>query len=340
MNRLAASLALAALLAPAAGADELPRPKLALTGHLFGSSRVWFSPDGQRIASKAGAAYQEVLIWDAKTGKRTHTFSPAWTIAFAPKGDLFALVTDKGVSVRDLKTGKEKYSFVEGTATSGYGFPEFSRDGKTLYFYAAFPLTYSVQYALSSRDAATGKNVKKLIAKDDRTLLRSNQLTPDGKHLVGIDYDAPALADPKTRKITARIKGHLWEVRHIALSPDGKTLVSVGTDKTVRVWDVAKRKELRQLKGFTFSLAALAFSPDSKYILTADDDTVRVFAADTGKQVRSYKPFTPVKTADDVYNPTGVSWIEISPDGKRVALGGADRAGVKVWDVADLLPKK
>jgi hypothetical protein len=37
-------------------------------------------------------------------------------------------------------------------------------------------------------------------------------------------------------------------------------------------------------------------------------------------------------------HPLGSARVWFSPDGKRVALGGANRAGVKVWDLADLLP--
>jgi WD40 repeat protein len=54
------------------------------------------------------------------------------------------------------------------------------------------------------------------------------------------------------------------EISTLAFSPDSKLLVSGGADKTMHLWDVAERKEVRQFSGHRFAVNALVFSTDGK----------------------------------------------------------------------------
>src|SRR5207253_3069413 len=63
--------------------------------------------------------------------------------------------------------------------------------------------------------------------------------------------DQVRLFDGKTGKELQRLAGHAGAVNAVAFSGDGKTLVTAGADKTIRVWDAATGKESAVVKGHT-----------------------------------------------------------------------------------------
>jgi WD40 repeat protein len=66
-------------------------------------------------------------------------------------------------------------------------------------------------------------------------------------------------------------------VESVALSTDGKHIVSGSHDNTVRVWDVLSGEEAKKLVGHTSSVRSVAFSTDGKHIVSGSDDhTVQV----------------------------------------------------------------
>src|SRR5581483_2742941 len=81
-----------------------------------------------------------------------------------------------------------------------------------------------------------------------------------------------------------RLDGHTEQVNQIALSRDGKSLLSGSADATLRLWDVASGKEVRRFEGHTGGVWGVAFSSDGRKALSGGGAVLRnnawVFDAD------------------------------------------------------------
>jgi WD40 repeat protein len=65
---------------------------------------------------------------------------------------------------------------------------------------------------------------------------------------------------------------HASGVQGIAFSPDGKTVLTGGYDRTTRLWDAATGEPLGPPQTHAAEVRALAFHPDGKTVLTGGGD--------------------------------------------------------------------
>jgi WD40 repeat protein/tRNA A-37 threonylcarbamoyl transferase component Bud32 len=158
---------------------------------------------------------------------------------------------------------------------------------------------------------------------------------------------------------------HAGAVRSIAVSADGKAIVTGVADKTCRVWDVATQSHCGPILQLPHPINAIAVSPDGKVLVTGGDDprarrwdtatgrlltppleheepiTSVAFSLDgkviaTASQdctVRVWDAATGASLGRPLKHPAVVSSVAISGDGKRVATGSTDNAA-RLWDVA------
>ncbi len=121
---------------------------------------------------------------------------------------------------------------------------------------------------------------------------------------------------------TMTLHGHSDMVSSVAMSPDGKQVVSASWDNTIRVWDVLKGTELLTIsREQGNAVHCVALSSDGKYIASGDGSgEILVSDAGSGKEVLTLK--------GHVY---GVSSIAFSPDGSRIVSGSWDNMA-KIWD--------
>ncbi|TFK54698.1 WD40 repeat-like protein [Heliocybe sulcata] len=130
------------------------------------------------------------------------------------------------------------------------------------------------------------------------------------------------------RVTTAILEGHLDEVWAVEWSHDGTRLATAGSDRTALIWRIGPEKDLsaRQytvdfvLRDHQYAVGYLAWSLDDSLLLTASDDTVRMWNTTSGICIRVLKEHT-----DTV---TSLAWL---PDGSGFISGGLDRK-IILWD--------
>src|SRR5205085_7304910 len=115
----------------------------------------------------------------------------------------------------------------------------------------------------------------------------------------------------------------------LAFSPDQRLLASTGDDYTVRLWDVATGKVIRDLSRPGAIARSLAFSPDGKtlvsghYASTARDQhkqTLHLWDVGSGKDL--------IKFPSRMGNIIAVAFAR---DGRTMASAG-ENSTVRLWD--------
>jgi Tol biopolymer transport system component len=149
--------------------------------------------------------------------------------------------------------------------------------------------------------------------------------------------------DAATGKQRRKLQHGHW-VRAIAVSPDGRLLVSSSLDDSVRLWDLDTGKEIYRLPGHGAlgGRRLVSFTSDGKRFLSwGDDFYLRVWDVATGKAVQEHRirP-TGINIADEddeSSDPRGqrmmlsLAGSAFSDDGKRFIL--AIGATMHVFDV-------
>ena len=118
------------------------------------------------------------------------------------------------------------------------------------------------------------------------------------------------------------ISGHQDIIYSIALSPDGKRIVSGGSDGTIKVWNVVSGAELMTLRGHSEAVYSLAFSPDGKRIISGSEDkTIKIWDLENGTELMT------------LHGHEGtVSCVTFNPGGKRIVSSDYMKGTIKVWD--------
>ena len=126
---------------------------------------------------------------------------------------------------------------------------------------------------------------------------------------------------------------HWDKINCVAYSPDGRTLASASSDKTVIIWSPETSRELQIFMGHQSAVTCVAFSPDGKLLVSGDADGVtKVWAGETGRELHNLKvPREPWRPARRGRQPVNVRAVAFSPDG--TTLASASQGTTTLWSV-------
>ncbi len=161
-------------------------------------------------------------------------------------------------------------------------------------------------------------------------------LSPDGKTLVSgsggnqlllFDLTAPSSPNQYRQPRFVPLGNVNFYNAALAFLPDGKTVVGVaahGEDASVRFWDLASGKELRQIDNDQQQFVGLAVSADGKMLALGTHQRVELWDAADGDEIRILRGSEP-----NAYYRA----LAFAPDGRTLATAGMG-PDVQLWELA------
>jgi WD40 repeat protein/basic membrane lipoprotein Med (substrate-binding protein (PBP1-ABC) superfamily)/DNA-binding SARP family transcriptional activator/energy-coupling factor transporter ATP-binding protein EcfA2 len=121
------------------------------------------------------------------------------------------------------------------------------------------------------------------------------------------------------------IDAHPGGIREIKFSPDGERLVSVGKDRTLKIWDAASGQLLNSVQATNADITSVTYSPSGDYIATTDHDlTAKLWDSQTLTQITSFEG-----------HDSSLLALAFSPDGERLVTSSSSYVeNLFVWNIA------
>lgn len=271
--------------------------------------------EGEAPAPKSTATDEEIAAALAETmvdvlGGEAHG-DELHAVAFSPNGQWLA----SGSADRTVKLWRTASRGLAATLqghTKAVRSVSFSRDSRWLAS-AGDDGRITLWEVPSGRQAATWQEQREVYA---------TAFSPDGARLATGGQDRTVtLRDVTTREVVRVFEAKDW-VRTIAFSSDGRWLAAGGDAGVVQQWEIATGRETQVFAGFPRGVSAVDYSRDSMWVAASSLGTIKVWEAESGRQVRALYTGTP----------SWITTIAFSPDGQRLASGGAEKK-VKLWNV-------
>jgi WD40 repeat protein len=291
-----------------------------LAGHTDEVQRAVFARDGRALATCSKD--RSIRLWDVATWKQagclsgTHEMTVT-SVAFSPDGGILASCgRDHRIALWELPRGRLLRRWV-GHADVVHDVA-FTPDGRTLF-------SVGKDNWVRSWDVADGRERARFSCGQNFPLRLS--LTPDGRTVVTAGdsrtillWNLAGAAEPVDLKVPANL-------RSLAISPQGSTLVAGGGDGFLSVWELqpgstgAPARRILRTSGD--ELREVAFAHQGTTLITAaEEGTVTLW--DMGRIAGREQL---------AVSPSRISSAAVSPNGRQAAWAAHD-GSVHLWDLA------
>jgi WD40 repeat protein len=227
-------------------------------------SCLTFSPDGSLLAT--GSYDNTIKLWEPGSGRprgilKGHT-GALRCLAFSPDGTLLASGgKDQIAHLWDVSSGSVVHTF------TGHGGEvravAFSPDGRHL-------VTGEDEQEVRTWDIESGRLLESFI---DSSPVQCLSYYPDGTALTwGLHNGVLKSRDFKSGHVRTFGGRHPGEIRSLAITKDGRRVVTGGTDGTVRLWETRSGRELLALNAGSRPINAVSFSPNGERLAAASHD--------------------------------------------------------------------
>jgi WD40 repeat protein len=228
------------------------------------------TPDGRLALTANGSG--RLRLWDLEHGEelcaRSDNIAGASCVALSPDGLLALSGHQARTTLHDVVSGKvvktfaEKGGWIQAVAFSPDG-SRFAYGGLNGKLYLRQTDTKELLWPAQQ---AHSYIVRALVFSRDGRRLYSEGGDP---YRSSLEVGAIRVWDTETGKPLRQLRGHTAAVHCLALSPDGRHLLSGAGDLqyrdcTVRLWDTASREQLKRFDAHKAPVTSVAFAPNGK----------------------------------------------------------------------------
>ncbi len=267
---------------------------------------------------RSNLSVQEMLLYDAHTGKRTPLEGHGARVraaAFSEDGRFLVSATEDGrVILWDTETWqkiKENQShnvpiWSVAISPDGQWVASGAFDNKVVLWNTQTGDTASLEGHFQQISTFQG--------------VLSVAFSPDGKLLASSAVDRTVQVwNVVDRKRVGMYGGFPDEVRSVAFSPDGHFLACGGRDRTITLLDLQTQRPVDVIRCLERVVQSVAFSPAGDKIAAAVRDSVRVWEAGV------------LQNPDILWCNQTPSTLAISPQGDTIATVDSPYSSIKLW---------